>query len=153
MANPIVFPSTTRNFSFPLLFAGQAQKEVTLNHATSLLDALLTQAVESSRPSPPIDAAEGSCFRITSPASGAWSAHEDEIAVRLGGSWHFSTPHQGQVIYDRERNVMLRFNTTWHQPIDPGNASGGTVVDTEARQVLQDIVSSLRDLGFLADGT
>ena len=57
-------------------------------------------AVESaSQTAPPGSPGVGDRYIVASPATGAWSGHEDDIATWDGGSWDFETPLPGWVVW------------------------------------------------------
>lgn len=149
MSELAAFPSATPNISLPLLFAGQAQKEFFVNQALSVLDAFSPQAVVASASVPPANAAEGECFRVTSLAAQAWTGCEDQIAVRIGGSWHFIPPRDGMRLFDRTANGSLFFRSGWHSGSVPAAPEGGTTVDAEARTALVQLIQAVREIGLL----
>lgn len=149
MATPIAFPSTTEHYSLPLLFSGQAQKEISLNQSITLIDSLLLKSVEESISTPPVDAREGSVFRITATATGDWQGYEDALAIRIGSNWHFTSPSEGLAIFDKSAGVLLHFNSSWKQAQEPTAAVGGDVIDVEARQMISELVYELRQIGLL----
>ena len=150
MATPISFPSTTQNYALPLLFSGQAQKEFFLNQALSVVDALLQRRVEQVQADPPSDPAEGSCYIVASPATGEWAGKEDDIAVRIGGEWHFITPRGGETLFDAGSGALIHYDSGWSSPVEPVAANGGTTIDAEARQMLNELVEALKNAGIFA---
>ena len=147
MTAPISFPSTTKHVSLPLLFAGQAQKEFFINESLSVIDALLPSIVAGSLAAPPAQSEEGSIFRITAGATLEWAGHDDELAIQIGGEWRFVTPFEGMTVFDQTNGVLLHFRSGWQSASSPNEPSGGAVIDTEARQMLSELVNSLRMLG------
>ncbi len=148
MTTPISFPSTTTNFSLPLLFSGQAQKEISINQTVSMLDALIQSSVDASLSSPPTDPKDGSTYRVLANATGDWAGKEDQIAIQLGGAWHFIAPKAGLRLFDRQTGGSSHYDTSWNSANEPTLDSGGAVIDAEARQVLVDLIEALRILGI-----
>lgn len=148
MATPISFPSTTTNFSLPLLFAGQAQKEFFVNQSLVVIDALLQSGVADSLTTPPSGPSEGSCYRVTSTAIGDWIGHEDEIAIRIGGAWNFVAPHPGMMVFDQQAESFIHYNLGWQSAAEPAEPSGGTTIDAEARTAIRDLIEALRKVGI-----
>lgn len=153
MSDPVSFPSTTPFAGLPLLVPGQAQKEFFLNAALGILDALQPRAVKASQAAPPASPAEGDCFRVTAPASGAWAAHADAVAVRIGGDWHFIAPAKGMALFDQAADHLIVFRDGWKLAASPGLPGSGSVVDLEARAAITALVQSLQDIGVLAGGS
>lgn len=147
MSDPVTFPSETRNFSLPLLFPGQAQKEFFLNQAASIIDAALASVVEASLNDPPTSPAEAASYLVLAPATGVWEGQEDKIAMFVGESWHFITPVEGISVFDRAASQVLRYLSGWQNATEPSPLQGGAVIDVEARQMLSDIVEALRKVG------
>lgn len=150
MTNPIAFPSSTPHFSLPLLFAGQAQKEFFVNQALAVLDALEQRAVLGTRSDPPASPATGDCYRIAASATGDWSQRDDNIAINIGGTWHFVPPAEGMMLFDRTAEQWLWFRSGWQSAAAPSLPTGGTVIDTEARALIGQIVAILQAVGLVA---
>lgn len=148
MADPIAFLSTSNLFGLPLLFAGQAQKEFTVNQAITMIDSLLAGVVKDSMASPPQSATDGECYRISAPATGEWTTHEDAIALRIAGSWQFVEPIEGMSIFDQGAGQRLHFGQSWTAASEPAPATGGSVIDVEARQALGSLIEALRNIGI-----
>lgn len=148
MALPISFPSTTSNFALPLIFTGQAQREFTLNQSLIIIDALLQGGVTASQSTPPASADEGECFRVTAPAANDWIGHEDKIAIRVGGAWHFAVPGKGLRLFDRATGKTIHHDAGWQTASAPAAPSGGSVIDAEAREQLSDLIEELRKIGI-----
>jgi hypothetical protein len=153
MAVPITFPTTSAHFGLPLLFAGQAQKEFFLNQSIALIDALLQQGVIASTGNPPQNPAEGACYRIIQGASGIWADHEGAVAIHIGGAWQYISPFNGMSVFDQAAGIILRYNSGWQFAEEPGQPQGGTLIDTEARQTLSELVEALRKIGIFPDLT
>lgn len=150
MPSPFEFPSSTANVGLPLLFAGQAQKEFFVNQAFAVIDALLHRGVVSAAPIPPASSQEGDAYQVIAPASGEWAGEEGSIAVRIGGAWHFVAPREGMVIYDRDAGRSLVFREGWEVAETIAILGGGTVVDTEARSAIEQIIIEMRRFGILS---
>lgn len=150
MTNPFTFPATTPNVGLPLLIAGQAQKEFFVNQALGIIDALTRGTVLASLSEPPGDADEGDCYRVTAPALQAWVGCEDHIAIRIGGDWHLIPPRDGMSLFDTAAGGRLFFQSGWQTAPAPVILSTGTVIDTEARSALEQLILALRDIGVIA---
>ncbi len=150
MPDPYVFPGSTPALGLPLLIAGQAQKEFFINEALSLLDALHARAVTASQPAPPASPSEGSCFRVTATATGAWTGQEGGLAVRVAGAWHFIAPSEGLLIYDRAAARFVIYKSHWEPAAVVAAPSGGAVIDSEARSTLTALITALITMGVLA---
>lgn len=147
MPTPISFPSQTRTFALPLLFAGQAQKEFTINHALTAIDSALQSSVEASLPSPPAAVTEGQAYRVISVASAEWQGKEDSVATMIGGSWFFTEPFPGMRLYDRTAGTIIHYESGWESAQAPQTPTGGSTIDVEARQMLTELTEALRKVG------
>ncbi len=152
MANPIAFPTSTETFEFPILFAGQAQKEFFVNQSLYLLDALLRQCITASLDTPPEESVEGASFIVSAPATGDWEGREDHVAIRIGGAWHFVQPFDGMRLFDQNAGSVLIFLSGWIKAEAPPEPQGGTVIDVEARTAISELSQALRSLGILDSG-
>lgn len=150
MANSIAFPSTTAHLGLPLLFTGQAQKEPFINHTITAIDALLTGVIDASLTSPPSGPVEGSRYRVLANGTDDWLGHDDEIAIHLGGAWQFIGPHEGMKIFDSAARTSYFYASEWQAAAEPSPASGGNVIDTEARAALTGLIDALRTAGIFA---
>ena len=148
MADPVDFPSTTRNLTLPLLFSGQAQKEFFINHALSLIDAILAGVVVDTTDTPPTNPSEGSCFRVDGPANEDWAGHEGDIAIWLGSSWHFVAPYDGMNFFDQTATSLVHYNSGWSAALAPSEPVGGITVDAEARTAISELIEELRKIGI-----
>jgi hypothetical protein len=92
--------------------------------------------------------AEGDCYRVNVGATGDWSGHDDEIAIRVGGAWHFVAPFTGMVVFDRTAGKSLRFDSMWQSADAPEMPSGGTTIDAEVRSALSELIQALRNVGI-----
>lgn len=144
------YPAVTPRLALPLLFAGQAQKEFFVNQSLSVLDALVGQSIAGALPAPPTDPQPGDCYRIAAPATGAWEGREDQLALAIGGDWHFIVPQHGSLLFDRMLDTFVCFDGEWQHASLPALASGGTVVDAEARDLLAQVIDALAKLGLVA---
>ncbi|MEJ2459702.1 MAG: DUF2793 domain-containing protein, partial [Novosphingobium sp.] len=92
MRDPVIFESTSPRFALPLLYSGQAQKEVFVNEAFSIADALLHCAIEEETATPPAAPADGRNWLIASGATGEWTGLDRMLACRQSGNWIFVSP-------------------------------------------------------------
>ena len=150
MSDPVIFDSTSPRFALPLLFAGQAQREVFVNEALSRLDALLHCAIEGTANSPPPTPANGTAWRIGSTPTGEWVGHADQIACHQAGQWLFVEPQDGMRVQDRSSGTQLWFNSGWQTASSVAAPSGGSVVDAQARASLADLIAAMQNAGLLA---
>ncbi|QIQ87693.1 DUF2793 domain-containing protein [Erythrobacter sp.] len=150
MTDPITYPYRTEAHGFPLLFAGQAQKEFTVNETICLIDALMTRTVKASLDAPPAEPAEGACYRVLEGATGEWSGKDRTIAARVGGGWHFVSPCEGMQVFDQAVGCWLHFEGDWNAAGEPIAPQGGAVVDLEARAAIAQLTDALRTLGLFS---
>lgn len=151
MSDPIVFTSASPRFGLPLLFAGQAQKEVFVNEAHALTDALLHPAIEGEANAPPAAPTAGECWLVGDAPAGAWTDHAGELASYQPGGWIFAAPRDGLRVLDRSTGQDVRYRGGWQRPATPPAPAGGATVDTEARAAITDLIGALVDAGLLAE--
>lgn len=147
MPSPLTFTSASPRFSLPFLFAGQAQKELTVNEAHALADALLHCAIEGESTSPPATPSDGENWLVGAGASAEWAGQDGSIACRQAGTWLFVTPRDGIRILDRSTGQEIRYIAGWQTPSTPAAPAGGATIDAEARTAISALVSALQAAG------
>ena len=148
MSDPLLFDTASPRFGLPLLFAGQAQKEVFVNEAHALADALLHCAIEGEASAPPSVPVEGTSWLIASGATGAWAGKSGMLACRQAGNWLFVAPRDGLLVLDRSSGQTLRYRGSWIVPEIPLEPTGGSTVDSEARTAISQLFAALRVAGI-----
>lgn len=121
-----------------------------MNQALALIDAIVRGVVAASLGTPPTSSDDGTCYRIVENATGEWAGHEDEIAVRVGGSWHYFRPFEGLRVHDLSLGAALHFGSSWISADQPSSPTGGTNVDAEARMAIAALSEALRQMGIFA---
>ena len=149
MTDPITFASTSPRFSFPLLFAGQAQKEFSVNEALCLTDALLHLTVEGEAASPPVTPVDGDCWLIHASPTGDWAGYGGHIACRQHGAWLYVPPRDGMRAYNRAADQDLFYGDGWRTAPVIALPVGGATVDTEARSTIAAILAALGAAGIV----
>ncbi|MEY2942732.1 MAG: hypothetical protein RLY97_746 [Pseudomonadota bacterium] len=150
MSDPVVFESSTPRFGLPMLYAGQAQKEVFVNEAHALTDALLFCAIEGEAAAPPASPMAGSSWLVAAAPSGVWLGQAGKIASFQSGNWLFTAPKAGMRVLNRVSGQDMRFVGSWQTPAKPATPSGGAVVDSEVRTALGQLILALESAGIFA---
>lgn len=151
MPDPISLTSVTPRFGLPFLFAGQAQKEISVNQAHALLDMLLHPSVIAQQSAPPPTPNEGECWLVGSGATDAWQGHDGAIASMQAGGWLFAAPSNGLSVYDQGAGQMRYYRDGWHLAAPIGEPTGGGSVDAEARTAISQLVAALVNVGILPE--
>lgn len=127
--------SATPRFALPLLFAGQAQKEITHNEALILIDALITAEIQGANiNAPPASPLPGQCWAIGHSPSGVWLGKAGQLAIATVGGWRFCDVGEGFAVRMTSGGAMWRrTGATWGGPPTLAPPNGGTVIDSEAR--------------------
>lgn len=144
------YPATTPQLGLPLLFVGQAQKEFFVNQSLAVIDALMGHSVAGALASPPASPPAGTCYRVAPNATGAWAGRDHQLALAIGGDWHFVAAPDGSLVFDRALGQFVRFNGVWEAVSVPPGATGGAVVDAQARALLAQVIDALAKLGLVA---
>jgi Protein of unknown function (DUF2793) len=143
----------TSRLSLPLLFPGQAQKEVTHNEALVRLDALIYPVVQSALAVPPAGLTvsnDGECWLVANGANGPWVGNEDRIARWSGGSWRFIKAVEGMSVWNIAAAKRLFYTgNEWKTPSPITSPTGGAVMDAESRLAITAILAHLRELSLL----
>lgn len=150
MSDPIVFDSVSPRYRLPLLFAGQSQKEAFVNEAHALTDALLHCAIEGIVTAPPTTPVEGTNWLVGANPTGTFVGQSDKLACRQAGNWLFVMPRDGMRLLNRATGQEIRHSGTWRTPTRPAAATGGAVIDSEARAAISAILATLESAGVIA---
>ena len=150
MSDPITFESTTPRLALPLLFAGQAQKEFTVNEALLRADLALHCTVEGEVAVPPSTPLPGQAWLIAVNPSGAFAGHASAIAGYSAGGWRFIAAQTGLRVYDKASVCFRHYTDAWQRCVTPATPSGGTTIDQEARTAIGNILEKLIAAGILA---
>lgn len=149
MPDPITYTSSSGRFGLPFLFAGQAQKEFYLNDALAIVDALLHPLIEGETNAPPASPANGECWLIGGTPTGDWANYADHIACWQAGVWVFVQARDGLRIFDKALQQERFFLGQWKLATTITDPSGGSVVDSEARSAIGDLIDTLVTNGLL----
>jgi hypothetical protein len=150
MTDPIVFSGASPRFALPLLYAAQAQKEVFVNEAHALIDALLHGAVEGIAAAPPASPVEGTSWLVGDSPSGDWAGQAGAIASFQAGNWLFTEPRDGMRLLDRASGQDMRHVGGWRVAAPVSAPIGGTTIDAEARTAIVALIEALATAGILA---
>ncbi|WP_438728127.1 DUF2793 domain-containing protein [Parasphingorhabdus sp. DH2-15] len=153
MSQSPVFNAADRSarLGLPFLFPSQAHKEVTVNEALEKIDAVMTPAIVGLADNPDtLQPVRGESWLISGNSSGEWEGCENHIAYWSSTGWRLCAPIEGQHIYDRSNGGMLFFREgAWKSYIAPELASGGDVVDEQARVAISAVIDRLVEIGVL----
>lgn len=152
MTDPVTFSSISPRHDLPLLFAGQSQKEVTVNEALALTDLLLHPVVQGAASVPPSSPAVGQCWIVATGATGAFAGQDNHIAGWTEGGWRFLRPCDGMRVFDATLACHRIYNGGWASFAAPGAVTGGTVVDTQARAAIASLIALLASAGIFSPG-
>ncbi len=143
---------STPNFTLPLLYAAQAQKEITHNEALVLIDALLAGVIVAMANDPAgLSPQPGEAFIVGDAPVGLWAAQARRIAIFSDGGWRFAPPVTAMRLFDRTAGIIRRFDgSNWLGYPAIADATGGSVVDAEARNTLAAVLVALRQAGLAA---
>jgi hypothetical protein len=149
MPDPVSFTSASPRHALPFLFAGQAQKEFTVNEAHARIDALLHPAIEGIADDPPGSPDEGESWLVDTAPAGDWTDHAGELACFEAGNWLFVVPRDGLRLLDRSTGQLMLYRGGWTVATAPASPSGGATVDAEARAAIAELIAALADAGIL----
>ncbi|RJF90794.1 DUF2793 domain-containing protein [Sphingomonas cavernae] len=163
--------SATARHGFPLLSAGQAQKEVMHNEALLLADFLINPVAEElARDTPPEAPLAGQAWIVGGAPTGAWIDRVDQIACWTVGGWRYVAPFEGMHVWLRGAELWaVRGESAWAQGVarvsevqvagmrvlgtrQPmiAEPTGGSVVDDQARGTVTAILIALRAHGLIS---
>ena len=148
MSDPIPFDSTSPRLGLPMLFAGQSQREVHVNEAHALIDALLHGAIEGVANAPPVSPVDGTSWLVGAAPTGDWAGQAGAIASRQAGNWLFTMPRDGMRLLNRASGQDIRFAGGWRMASAPAAPTGGGTVDGQARVAIVQLVAALSTAGI-----
>jgi hypothetical protein len=132
------------------MLTGQAQKESFVNEAFALADMLLHPAIEGEAATPPTTPQDGDCWLVGSSPTGDWMGQAGALAAFQAGTWLFAAPRNGLSVLDLSTGRTIRYVDGWQVPSAVSAVSGGTVVDTQARSAIAQIIAALTTAGVIA---
>lgn len=149
MADPITYSVATPRLGMPMLFAGQSQKEATVNEALVILD-MLAGGVGGVRNSPPSSPVAGQVWIVGNLPTGAFSGQASALASWSDGGWRFVAPSPGLRVQDMEAGATRIFADGWQLANTPAAPIGGAVIDVEARNAIGAIIAALNVAGIFS---
>ena len=112
----------------------------------------------------------GQCWIVGMAATGAWAGRDGALAAWTAGGWRFVTPFEGMTAWSiADAMVAIRRGATWSigevnarqirinairlltvQQSAIATPLGGTVIDSESRTAITNILGALRTHGLVA---
>lgn len=111
--------ATTDHLGITLVEQSQSQKEVTVNTALAMLDAMLnTGVIDKDLTAPPGSPASGDLYIVASGATGAWAGKDNQIAW-YNGAWKFIAPAEGLTFWVKDEDKLYSWNgTAWASTLE-----------------------------------
>lgn len=90
----------------------QNERSVTVNEAIAKLEAgaMFFPAIQVLLNTPPGSPVEGDLYIVGTAGTGAWSGHNEEVAVYYNASWLFMAPIEGMFAWDQTANSLRRYD-------------------------------------------
>jgi hypothetical protein len=146
--------TTTPNLGISLIEQGQSQKEVTMNEAITILDAVLGGGViDKDLATPPGSPAAGAKYIVAASPTGAWTGKAKSIAYYYNGGWRFITPGEGLTVWVNDEDLQYVYDgSAWTSSIGAGNMLGiNTTADSTNRLALRSAAALLTAI-YAANG-
>ena len=107
--------ATTNNLGMTLVEQSQSQKEVTVNAALTIIDAILNVgALDKDLATPPGSPAEGDIYIVAASATGDWAGQDGDLTYFINGAWAFLDPSEGFTIWVNDEDKHYTFDgTNW----------------------------------------
>jgi len=161
----------TPRFRWPLLAAGQAQKELYHNEALTAIEVLVQPVAESLGDNdPPTSPTLGRSWIVGSAPTGAWTGQAGAVASWTAGGWRFTVPVDGMAFWIADESLWAqRESGSWqlgvvsaaslaidgNQVVGSREAAiadpvGGATTDAAARSAIAAILAALRSHGLIA---
>ena len=106
--------TTTTNLGMTLVDSAQAQKEVTINQAFTVLDAMIGLAVvDKDLATPPGSPASGALYIVAASPTGAWAGKATQLTY-FDQIWRFIVPQTGMRVWVKDEATYYQFTgTSW----------------------------------------
>lgn len=102
--------TTTNHLGITLVETSQAQKEVTVNEALAIIDAILnTGAKDKDLATPPGSPAAGDVYIVAASPTGDWAGHAYHVAY-FDQIWKFITPNEGMTLWVNDENKLYAYD-------------------------------------------
>ncbi len=137
------------NLGFDLLEQSQSQKEVTVNEALIVIDALLNSGVkDKDLSSPPSSPNNGDMYIVGTSATGDWTGKEGQIAWYYQ-AWRFIIPNEGFVIWVNDEDALYAYDgSSW---VEAGGSGGGGTISTLPMLGINTSADSINKLAVASD--
>jgi hypothetical protein len=156
-------------FALPFIVPGQAQKELFHNEALLRIDAAIGASAQDALANPPASPGKGLCWIVAGGATGPFAGQENSLAMWTQSGWRFVAPVLGMRVWNEAANAEWRWTgTAWSDGAVHGSAlfvkgeqvvserqptvpspSGGSIIDAEARAVVDKIIVALKSHGLI----
>lgn len=101
--------ATTQNLGITLVEQAQAQKEVTINQAFSVLDAFVGRSVvDKDLATPPVTPTPSALYIVAASPTGAWTGKATHLAY-FDQVWRFIAPQTGMKVYVQDEALEYQF--------------------------------------------
>lgn len=120
--------ATTNNLGITLLEQSQAQKEVTINQAFSVFDAMVTKSVvDKDLATPPSSPVAGALYIVAASPTGAWAGQAKSLTY-FDQVWRFIVPPTGTRVWVQDEASDYLFNGTAWSIVTYGSGGTGDMV-------------------------
>lgn len=119
----------------PELASAQAIPEAIVNENTRWLEffAAGARVLDRDEDTPPGSPADGDAYLVATGASGVWSGHDDEIALRISTAWAFKEAVAGMVLYVDDEDIGIIYDgAAWSEV---GGAGAALEIEEEGVSV------------------
>jgi hypothetical protein len=150
--------TTTNNLGITLLEQAQSQKEVTVNEAFTILDAVVGGGViDKDLATPPGSPTAGDRYIVAGSPTGAWTGHANHIAYYFNGGWRFINPGEGFFVWVNDEDLLYVFTgSVWSSSVSGSLAMNllginGATADSTNRLAVRSL-AALFTAVYAADG-
>lgn len=151
MTDFVNYAAVTPRTGMPMLFAGQSQKETTVNEAFAIIDILCGGGVQGIRNDPPSSPVAGEVWIVGTSPAGDFTGQSAALAGWTEGGWRFVQPREGMRVHDIATGGTRVFNIGWVAAEAPSTPAGGALIDAEARAAIAGIIQALKVIGIFSD--